>query len=104
MRSMDDKLDGLFAEYRQALPDCEAGPDFTPRLWQKIESRRIRTVFLFRRVAQVCVMTTVALALLMGMATNIQNEPPGVSGNYVDELVADQSNNPAALLAGEDLL
>lgn len=36
----DSKLDALFAEYRDAMPDQDAGASFMPGLWQKIETRR----------------------------------------------------------------
>jgi hypothetical protein len=34
------KLDGMFQEYRAALPDVEPGARFMPGLWQRIEARR----------------------------------------------------------------
>ena len=46
MHEMDSnrKLDGLMASYRQVFPDVDASPQFMPKLWQRIESRRVETV------------------------------------------------------------
>ncbi len=66
MDRMKDRLDALWVEYREATPDPEAGPNFMPQLWQKIEARRIETTSVFRRLAQICVMATIALALVIG--------------------------------------
>ena len=52
MDRMKDRLNALWAEYREATPDPEAGPDFMPKLWHKIEARRVETTSVFRRLAQ----------------------------------------------------
>ena len=36
----EDRLNALFADYRQELPDFEGGSEFMPNLWKKIESGR----------------------------------------------------------------
>jgi hypothetical protein len=46
----DSKLDALFAQYRDAMPDDavpqkDAGGSFMPGLWQKIDARRNEKVF-----------------------------------------------------------
>jgi hypothetical protein len=41
----DSKLDALLAQYRDAIPDQDAGANFMPELWKKIESRRHEGVF-----------------------------------------------------------
>ena len=74
--SMDAKLDALWSEYRSALPDPEASPNFMPNLWQKIEARRLETTSVFRRMAQACVMATVALTLvIVVLIPRIEREP-----------------------------
>jgi hypothetical protein len=35
----DRQLDELFAKYRAACPDVEAGTNFMPALWDRIERR-----------------------------------------------------------------
>ena len=47
MDRMKDRLDALWAEYRDGTPDPEAGPNFMPQLWQKIEARRVETTSVF---------------------------------------------------------
>ena len=97
---MDDRLDALFAEYARACSDVDAGPDFMPKLWQRIESRRLETFSLFRRLAQVCVMATLALALIMGVIIpQFQSDLDG--GHYADVLAAEQAGNYAQILAGD---
>ena len=34
------ELDQLFADYRGAFPDVDAGPEFMPSLWKRIEAKR----------------------------------------------------------------
>ena len=90
MDRMDDKLDALWAEYRAALPDPEPSADFMPKLWRGIEARRTESLSVFRRLAQVCVMATLALALVMTVIIRIQET--GVAGTYVDALAAEASS------------
>jgi len=93
MDRMNDKLDALWAEYRQACPDPDPAPDFMPRLWQQIEKRRTGNARVFRRLAQVFVMATVALTLLMGavLIPRIQAEA-FFAGSYAEELAAEHTN------------
>ena len=95
MDRMKDRLDALWVEYRDATPDPDAGPDFMPKLWQKIEARRVETTSVFRRLAQICVMATVALALVISAVLIPHNSYDEVfySGTYVDILAAEHSND-----------
>jgi hypothetical protein len=36
----NSELDQLFASYRTSVPDPEAGVNFMPELWRKIEARQ----------------------------------------------------------------
>jgi len=40
MDQWNNELSGLFASYKGAVPDPEAGANFMPELWRKIEGRR----------------------------------------------------------------
>ena len=95
MDRMKDRLDALWVEYREATPDPESGPEFMPHLWRKIEARRVETTSVFRRLAQICVMATVALALVMSavLLPHNTNEDAFYSGTYVDFLAAEHSND-----------
>ena len=104
MDRMKDRLDALWDEYRQATPDPEAGSNFMPQLWQKIEARRVETTSAFRRLAQICVMATVALALVIGAVLIPRNNNDEVfySGTYVDILAAEHSNDYVEVLPAGD--
>jgi hypothetical protein len=107
-RGMDEggsgsKLDGLFAEYRSAFPETDGGANFMPNLWQKIEARRMESVSVFRRLAQVCVLATAALTVAMAiLIPRIQTEPV-YTATYVDVLDAAHSVDSAQLMDSGDL-
>ena len=104
MDRMKDRLDALWAEYREATPDPEAGTNFMPQLWQKIEARRVETTSVFRRLAKICVMATVALALVMSAVLIPRSNYDEVfySGTYVDILAAEHSNDYVEALPAGD--
>lgn len=96
------KLDALFSEYRQAVPDPEVSAGFMPGMWQRVEARRAANLSLFRRVAQVCVGATVALAVLMGVVLipHMQRLPV-YNASYVDVLTANHPNTYVDVLTGD---
>ncbi|SRR5579871_1005737 len=99
---LNSKLDSLFMEYRNAIPDPDASAGFMPGLWQRIETRRASNLTLFRRLAQVCVGATVALALLMGAIVIPHFEKlPVYSASYVDVLEADHANTYVDVFSGD---
>ena len=101
MDDMSNKLDALFSEYRTAFPEVEGSTNFMPNLWQKIEARRVANTSIFRRLAQACVMATVALTLLMAaLLPRLQREPV-YSTTYIDVLDAAHSSEAAELIASE---
>jgi hypothetical protein len=104
MDRMKDKLDALWVEYREATPDSDCSPDFMPHLWQKIEARRVETTSVFRRLAQICVMATVALALVMSavLIPHTSNDEAFYTGTYVDVLAAEHSNDYVEALPAGD--
>jgi len=106
MDRMKDRLDALWVEYREALPDPETtSPNFMPQLWQKIETRRVETTSVFRRLAQICVTATVALALVIGAVLiphSNNNDEVFYTGTYVDILAAEHSNDYVEALPAGD--
>jgi hypothetical protein len=94
-----DKLDKLFAEYRAASPDPEPSADFMPGMWKRIEARRMATLSVFRHWAQICVMASVALTLLIGavLIPRFQNTD---SSSYLEALSAEHSSDYVHMLAG----
>ncbi|MGA3186377.1 MAG: hypothetical protein ABSF22_04640 [Bryobacteraceae bacterium] len=101
MHHQVDKLDALFAEYRMACPDPEPSADFMPALWRRIEARRVATVSVFRHWAQVCVMASVALTLLIGAVLIPKfQESAANSSSYLEALSAEHSSDYIHMLAG----
>ena len=105
MDRMKDRLDALWVEYREATPDTDASPNFMPQLWQKIEARCVETTSVFRRLAQICVMASIALALVMSVVLipRGNNDEVFYSGTYVDALAAEHSNDYVDVLSAADL-
>jgi len=105
MDPIDDRLEGLWAEYRGACPDSDPAPDFMPRLWQRIEKRRSDSASVFRRLAQACAATALALALVIGavLIPHVQMDA-FFAGTYADELAAQNVNTDYTdFLAAGDL-
>jgi hypothetical protein len=101
MQESDKKLDALFAEYRMACPDPEPGADFMPGMWKRIEARRNAAVSVFRHWAQVCVMATVALTILIGAVLIPRfQESSAPASSYLEALSAEHSADYIHMLAG----
>jgi hypothetical protein len=80
------ELDQLFASYRAAVPDPEAGVNFMPEMWRKIEARQFFLVRL-KKLTQVFVAAAAAICLLLGIVLQIPvADRSAVSANYVDVL------------------
>jgi hypothetical protein len=99
-----DKLDALFAEYREACPDPEPGANFMPMLWQKIEARRVETTSIFRHIGQVWAAAALALTLIIVvLIPRLQREPIYSASTYVEVLDDAHANDAVDLLAGGDV-
>ena len=100
-----DKLDPLWAEYREACPDVDPGAHFMPQLWQRIEARRgALASSWFRLWAEVWLVASVTLAIGMGaiLIPRFQSNPPAYLASYVDVLAAaDSANDSVMLPSGE---
>lgn len=99
---LDAQLDAMFAEYRAAFPDPEPSADFMPAMWKRIEARRVATVSIFRHWAQVCVMATLALTVLIGavLIPKLQADP-AANASYVEALISEHhSSDFMQMLAG----
>jgi hypothetical protein len=96
-----DKLDPLWAEYREACPDVEPGAHFMPQLWQRIETQRSAVASSwFRLWAEVWLVATVTLAIVMGaiLIPSFQSNSPAYLASYVDVLAAADSANDGVML------
>lgn len=63
---LDKKLDGLFAAYREAVPDRDASANFMPELWGRIDGRR-RAALSFRRLSRIFVTSAAVASLALGV-------------------------------------
>src|SRR5579862_8211488 len=98
---VNDKLDPLWAEYREACPDLEPSASFMPQMWQRIEARQhAMSSSWFRLWAEVWLVATVTLAIVMGaiLIPRFQSNPPAYQANYVDVLAAADSANDSVML------
>ena len=90
---LNQRLDALLAGYRAACPDPEAGPDFMPRLWEKIEARR-SAAFTFRRWAQAFVTAAAAICVLLGLLTvSRAHSSPLDEQTYLETLAAETQSD-----------
>jgi peptidoglycan biosynthesis protein MviN/MurJ (putative lipid II flippase) len=97
---MEDKLNALWSEYRDACPDPEGSVEFVPNLWRRIEKQRA-TSFVFRRLAQVCLLAAVAVTILIAAVIPQLQRLPVYSSTYVDVLAADFTNTYVDILTGD---
>ncbi len=88
----DTRLDALFQAYRAACPDVEPGPDFMPRLWQSIETRRGMPA-LFGRWARNLATAALALSTLLGLAVTISGSRGQLPAESYVEVLAEEHNS-----------
>ena len=100
MDRMEDKLDTLWAEYREACPDPEPSSNFMPGMWRRIEARRSTTT-VFRRLAQACLLGTAAAALIFSVVIPRLQRQPVYSSTYVDVLSAELPNTYVDIATGD---
>ena len=98
MDRWNNELDALFADYKSAIPDPEAGANFMPELWRKIEARQSFMVRV-RKLTQVFVAAAAAICLLFAMTLAVPgSHPTELRGTYIDVLAdAHPADNLAAL-------
>jgi hypothetical protein len=88
----EERLDALFAAYRNACPDPEPTPDFMPQLWQKIEARE-RSSTVLVRLARNLLTAALALSGIMALAVSVSHShanslPPE---SYIEVLAEDHA-------------
>lgn len=90
---LEARLDGLFARYRESLPDVDASPNFMPELWQKIDASQSFFV-VFRRWTRGLATASATLCLLMVLylfSPGLQLSPV-YTATYLDALAADHAS------------
>jgi hypothetical protein len=90
MRNDDAELDALFVRYRNAFADREAGANFMPELWQKIEARH-SLWFAFQQTARTAMTACAAVCLLLFVLTFVVARHNPDPGTYADALVAEHT-------------
>ena len=98
MHGSDDReLDALFRAYHDACVVPEAGANFMPNLWARIESRQGFT-FSFRRMANALTTAAVALSLVLGIYMALPRANAVASSETYVEALADATAPASAYL------
>lgn len=63
----EQRLDRVFAEYRDACPDVEPAANFMPRMWERIDARR-NPLFTWVLMSRRALVGALALCLVLGFA------------------------------------
>jgi len=87
-------VQAMFASYRDAMPDPEAGANFMPQLWTRIDARR-NVSFNFGRLAKGFVSVAMASCLAMSLLFLNNSAPvsPVYGETYLDALAAADSGD-----------
>ena len=103
MDGKNERLNALWADYRDACPDPEPSAQFMPGLWKRIDTRRAGSTLIFRRLARLCVFGTLGLTVLMGVVLipYFQDASVYTNASYVDVLAADLTNTYVDILSGD---
>jgi hypothetical protein len=104
MNEFPGELQQMFKSYGEFHSDVDSSPDFMPKLWAKIESRR-SPLFAMQRMARLLVAGALAAALIMAAVLTPLMESHNPAGHYADVVArndtkADQEY-AAALPLGE---
>jgi hypothetical protein len=91
--SADQRLQALFAAYRDAVPDPEPGRDFMPQLWQRIDAGRTLSYSL-KRMARGIISAAAAAALVMGILLALPQSH--ITPSYLELLAAGQPHDGLA--------
>jgi len=87
----NERLDRLFAEYRDACDAPELSAGFMPALWQKIEARQ-STSWVFKKISGWFVAASAAATVVLALALLSLPSMPGAGNSaatYVEALAAD---------------
>ena len=90
MNRQNNGLDDFFSDYRTACPEIDAGPEFMPGLWRRIDAKRAVRLQL-RHLSRMVLSGAAAVYLLMTGAMLLpSNAAPALNQSYVDALAASQ--------------
>jgi hypothetical protein len=101
MRGSDDEqLDMLFRAYTAACPTPEAGANFMPDLWRRIESRQSYS-FSFRRMAGALVTAALAFSLALGVYMYLPRSAAGYNSQSYIEALAEANSLDTPEIVGQ---
>jgi len=95
----EPNLDQLFERYSQACPDVEAGANFMPAIWQRIDAKRGFS-FKLASYSRILAMTAASLCLAAGVF-EISSYGPAqqlASRSFID--ILDDDDDSEALIYG----
>jgi len=80
--------------YREAVIEPDAGINFMPQLWARIEARQASTN-LFGRMAKALVTAALAATVILGLMLSTVNHQPDSSfnGTYIEALSMDHASS-----------
>jgi|HubBroStandDraft_1064217.scaffolds.fasta_scaffold119251_3 hypothetical protein len=94
MTMNDQRLNALFAQYRDACPEMEGSPEFMPVLWRRIEKRG-SVAFLLPRLARLACAVSAVICLVLAALVSLPGlaapRPAASAATYADALSADHS-------------
>lgn len=94
----EGRLNDLFATYRQACPEIDAGPEFMPDLWERIDARR-RQARSWRWMASGFVTAAAAICLLLAALVSAPGSDNVVyTSTYVDALNDEDADSVAYIV------
>ncbi len=87
-RHLEQELDRLFAAYRDACEAPEAGPDFLPRLWARIEAAPSWPERFWKWANGLALAAAAASVMLVVYQVSTQPRADFYSATYVETLMA----------------
>jgi hypothetical protein len=96
------RLSSLWTEYRDTIPDPEAGINFMPEVWARIDERRT-FAFGIRRFSRGIITAAAAVSLLMAVYLSVPKRYPSAfyQSTYLELLAVGQNHDQAELADAE---
>ena len=90
-RSDELRLDEMFRLYRESHEVPEAGANFMPHMWAKIEIRRVSTTW-FENTAKALVTAAIAVSVIASLLISSSNQSTAFyKTTFVNALVTDHA-------------
>ena len=88
----ESRLDELFQRYSDACPVPEAGPNFMPEMWARIEMREASGNW-FGSMAKALVTAALAASVILGLIVSSMNQSAAFyNGTFVEALAKDHTS------------